>query len=342
MSTMTSPPTARDETPTIRGLAVVPARMLKWQRLAMVIATILPLAGLVAGAWWGFAAGRVSAVDLWLFAGFYVATGLGITVGYHRMLTHQSFRTPTPVRVTYAVLGSMAIQGSVIDWVATHRRHHAYTDVPGDPHSPHVDAGDGLLGMLRGLWYAHIGWLFSPESTVREVWAPDLLKDDAIRRVDRAFPWLIVLTFVLPAVLGGLITMSWAGLVTGFLWGGLARVFALHHVTWAINSICHVFGTKPFQAHDESRNNPVMALLAFGEGWHNAHHAFPASARHGLRWWEFDSSWLVIRSMAALRLARDIKLPSATQMARRQEAAAAQRRADRAAKVATGTGAGAA
>jgi stearoyl-CoA desaturase (Delta-9 desaturase) len=327
VSQLTLPPSARDETPTLRGIDVVPPRMLRWQRLAIVVVTTLPLLALGLGIWWGWGRGGITGTDLGLLLGFYIATGLGITVGYHRMLTHQSFKTPTPIRVTFAVLGSMAVQGAAIDWVATHRRHHAYTDVPGDPHSPHVDAGDGLGGLLRGLWYAHIGWLFAPDVTVREVWAPDLLKEDAIARVHKLFPVIVIGTFALPMVLGGLITMSWAGAFTGLLWGGFVRVMLLHHVTWSINSICHVFGTKPFQAHDESRNNPVMALLAFGEGWHNAHHAFPASARHGLRWWEFDSSWLVIRSLAAVRLARDIKLPSATQIARRQDAARAARAA---------------
>jgi stearoyl-CoA desaturase (delta-9 desaturase) len=314
---LTAPPTVRDETPTIRGIRTVSPRMLKWQRIAMVVITVLPLAGLVAALWWGYGRG-VSGVDIGLLVGFYVATGLGITVGYHRMLTHQSFKAPTAVRATFAVLGSLAVQGAAIDWVATHRRHHAYTDVPGDPHSPHVDAGDGLGGLLRGLWYSHVGWMFAPDATVAEVWAPDLLKDEVVARIHKLFPWLVLATFVMPAVLGGLLTMSFAGAFSGLLWGGLVRVMLLHHVTWSINSICHVFGTKPFNAHDESRNNPIMALLAFGEGWHNAHHAFPASARHGLRWWEFDISWIVIRSMAFVRLARDIKLPTPAQMQRRR------------------------
>jgi stearoyl-CoA desaturase (Delta-9 desaturase) len=317
---LTQAPTVRDETPTIRGVTQVRPEMLRWQRLVMVLITTLPLVALGVALWWGWGRG-VSAVDLGLLVGFYVATGLGITVGYHRMLTHQSFKAPAPVRVTFAVLGSLAIQGAVIDWVATHRRHHAYTDVPGDPHSPHVDAGDGLGGLLRGLWYAHLGWMFAPDTTVREVWAPDLCKDPAIARVHKLFPWLLLASFLLPALLGGLLTMSVAGALSGLLWGGLVRVMLLHHVTWSINSICHVFGTKPFAAHDESRNNPIMALLAFGEGWHNAHHAFPASARHGLRWWEFDASWIVIRSLAAVRLVRDIKLPTPTQLQRRRQAA---------------------
>jgi stearoyl-CoA desaturase (delta-9 desaturase) len=180
-----------------------------------------------------------------------------------------------------------------------------------------VDSAGGTVGLLRGLWYAHLGWLFSPDGTVQTAWAPDLLKDPAIARVSRWFPHIVIASFALPAVLGGLITWSFTGALTGFLWGGLVRIFLLHHVTWSINSICHVFGTRPFESHDEARNNPVMALLGFGEGWHNAHHAFPASARHGLRWWELDSSWIVIKTLSIVGLARDIKVPSATQMARR-------------------------
>jgi stearoyl-CoA desaturase (Delta-9 desaturase) len=311
--TTTAPPVDRQP---IRGVTTVSPRALRWQRFAMVFIVTLPILGVVSALWYGYGRG-VTGVDLGLFLGFYVATGLGITVGFHRLLTHQSFRAPTWVRALFASLGSLAIQGAVIDWVATHRRHHAYTDEVGDPHSPHVDAGDGLLGMLRGLWYAHVGWMFASDSTVKETWAPDLLREEPMRRIHRAFPWFILASFSAPAILGGLLTMSLSGALTGFLWGGLVRVFLLHHVTWSINSICHVFGTRPFDSHDESRNNAVMAVLGFGEGWHNAHHAFPASARHGLRWWELDVSWLVIRTLAVLRLARDIKLPTPSQLARR-------------------------
>jgi len=310
------PPSVHDETPTIRGIKTVEPRALFWQRVSMLFGAVLPLVGLVVaviGLWgWG-----IGPVELGLFAGFYVFTGLGITVGFHRLFTHQSFKAPTAVRVLFAVAGSMAIQGAIIDWVATHRRHHAYSDRVGDPHSPHVDAAGGTVGLLRGLWYAHVGWLFAPEVSVQKAWAPDLLKDPAIARISRWFPYFVAASFVLPALLGGLLTMSFTGALLGLLWGGLVRVFVLHHVTWSINSICHVFGTRPFESHDEARNNPVMALLGFGEGWHNAHHAFPASARHGLRWWEVDGSWIVIRTLSLLGLARDIKVPSATQMARR-------------------------
>lgn len=316
MSSLTAPPGPADETPTLRGIVVAEPRALRTQRIAMLLITTLPLAGVITAMvlLWGRG---ITAVDLGLLLGFYLVAGLGITVGFHRLLTHQSFRAPTAVRVAFAVAGSLAIQGSVIDWVATHRRHHAYSDRPGDPHSPHVDAAGGARGILRGLWYAHVGWLFAPDATVQRAWAPDLLREPAIVRVSRAFPWLLAASFALPAVLGGLLTWSWSGAVSGLIWGGLVRVFLLHHVTWSINSICHVIGTRPFASHDEARNNPVMAVLGLGEGWHNGHHAFPASARHGLRWWELDVSWLVIRVLAALGLARELKTPSPTQLARR-------------------------
>jgi stearoyl-CoA desaturase (Delta-9 desaturase) len=316
VSLLTAPPSPLDETPTIRGMTIAEPRALFWQRVTMLIFTVGPLVGVVLAmiAFWGRG---ISGLDLGLFLAFYAVTGLGITVGFHRLLTHQSFKAPPAVRVAFAVAGSLAIQGSVIDWVATHRRHHAYSDRPGDPHSPHVDAAGGTMGILRGLWYAHVGWLFTPEGTVQRAWAPDLLRDRSIARVSRAFPWLVLASFLLPAVLGGLLTGTLAGAASAFLWAGLVRIFVLHHVTWSINSICHVFGTRPFESHDESRNNPVMALLGFGEGWHNGHHAFPASARHGLRWWEVDASWLVIRTLSAVGLARDIKTPTPTQLARR-------------------------
>jgi stearoyl-CoA desaturase (Delta-9 desaturase) len=317
---LTLPPSARDETPTLRGITIAAPRALFWQRVATLAITVIPLVGIITAMvlLWGRG---ISGVDLGLLLGFYVVAGLGITVGFHRLLTHQSFKAPSAVRVGFAIAGSLAIEGSPISWVATHRRHHAYSDRPGDPHSPHVDASGGSRGILRGLWYAHVGWLFAPDGTVEQAWAPDLIRDEPVARVSRAFPWLVLTSFVLPAVLGGLITGTLAGAATAFLWGGLVRIFLLHHVTWSINSVCHVFGTRPFESHDEARNNVVMALLGFGEGWHNGHHAFPASARHGLRWWEFDASWIVIRTLSAFGLARDIKTPTPTQLMRRTRGA---------------------
>jgi stearoyl-CoA desaturase (Delta-9 desaturase) len=291
--------------------------MFRLQRRAMLAIAIVPPLGLLFAViqLWGWG---VSGRDLAIAGAFYVVTGLGITVGYHRLLTHRSFDVPNWVRVGWAIAGGMAIQGSAIDWVATHRRHHAYSDVEGDPHSPHLDAADGVKGVLRGLYHAHLGWLFEPDGTDAETWAPDLLDNDAIVKVNRAFPWLIVASFVAPAVIGGLVSMSLAGALTAFIWAGLIRIFLLHHVTWSINSICHFYGTRPFASRDHARNNIWLALLSFGESWHNAHHAFPASARHGLRWWEIDLSWITIRFMQLVGLARNIKLPSAAQLARKR------------------------
>ncbi len=325
MSTITAPQPvpAPDDAPKIRGVEPVPPRLLFWQRVAMVAIVTIPLLGLAAALWFGYGNG-ISGVDVGLLLGFYFFTGLGVTVGFHRLLTHKSFKAPSWLRTTLAVAGSMAVQGAAIDWVATHRRHHAYSDQIGDPHSPHLEPDEGVKAMLKGMWFAHVGWMFDDEATKAETWAPDLLAEPAMVKISRAFGWLTLASFVLPAILGGLLTMSLMGAVTGFVWGSLVRIFVLHHVTWSINSVCHVFGTRPFDSKDEARNNAPMALIGFGEGWHNAHHAFPASARHGLRWWEFDLSWVVIRTLAILRIVRDVKVPSKAQIERRIKSAKAE------------------
>jgi stearoyl-CoA desaturase (delta-9 desaturase) len=204
----------------------------------------------------------------------------------------------------------MSVQGSLIDWVATHRRHHAYADEYGDPHSPHLVRHEGLKGVLFGLWHAHVGWMLSPEATVNSRWAPDLESDPVITRIDRAFPWLLLASFALPALIGGLVTWSVWGAVSAFLWGSIVRVFLLHHVTWSINSICHFFGKTPFASRDESTNNWPLSLISFGESWHNNHHAFPTSARHGLLRGQLDPGWRVIRTLEHLKLARNVRLPS--------------------------------
>lgn len=325
MASLTTPAPTRPEPgdgPRIRGTYTPDPRTQRWQRWSMVGITVVPLAALVIAIvrLWGTG---ISGLDLGLLLGFYAFTGLGITVGYHRLFTHKSFTAAPSVRLVLAIAGSMAIQGSLIDWVATHRRHHAFSDEVGDPHSPHLDPDASFAGILRGLLHAHLGWMFGGDGTDPEVWAPDLLDDPMLVKVSRAFPWLLVASFLAPAVLGGLLSWSVSGALTGLLWGGFVRVFLLHHVTWSINSICHFFGTRPFDSHDEARNNLVMALLGFGEGWHNAHHAFPASARHGLRWWEVDLSWITIRSLQLVGLVRDVKLPSPSQLQRRSRRARA-------------------
>ncbi|MEA2486722.1 MAG: hypothetical protein QOF16_376, partial [Actinomycetota bacterium] len=196
--------------------------------------------------------------------------------------THQSFVPTRPLKIALAVAGSMALQGSLIDWVAAHRRHHAFSDKPGDPHSPHLDVGEGPAAVVRGLWHAHVGWLVTPESTDMHRWAPDLLKDPDLVRVHKSFPLLSIVTFTLPGLLGYAITRSVWGGITAALWGSLARIFFLHHVTWSINSICHFYGKRPFKSSDHSTNNWVLSIVSFGESWHNNHHAFPSSAIHGV------------------------------------------------------------
>jgi len=266
-----------------------------------------------------FAALIVAIVLLWgvalnwsilaVFGAMYLLTVLGVTVGYHRLFTHRSFKTNRPVAGLFALLGSMSIEGPLFDWVADHRRHHQHSDREGDLHSPCVE-GRGLRATLAGLWHAHMGWLFRGTPTDRNRYIPDLMKDRFLVWMSRLFPVWVVLGLVIPAALGGLFTMSWLGVLLGFLWGGLVRVFFVHHVTWSVNSICHVWGTKPFKSHDESRNNAVLGVLALGEGWHNNHHAFPTSARHGLRWWELDASYCLIWAMSKVGLAWDVKTPT--------------------------------
>ncbi|MEM9066505.1 MAG: acyl-CoA desaturase [Planctomycetota bacterium] len=277
-------------------------------RIANLIAVLVPFLGLIAAIilLWGIA---LSWPILMVFGIMYVLTAFGITVGYHRLFTHKSFKTNKPMQVVFAVLGSMSAQGPVINWVADHRRHHQHSDDEGDPHSPATHGG-GLWGSIKGGWHAHMGWLFKSPPTDHERYVKDLNKDRLIVWMNRLFPVWVVLGMLIPAVLGGVLTLSWSGALLGFIWGGLVRVFFVHHVTWSVNSICHMWGTQPFESHDESRNNAIVGVLAMGEGWHNNHHAFPTSARHGLRWWEIDGSWMLIWAMSKVGLAWDIKRPS--------------------------------
>jgi stearoyl-CoA desaturase (Delta-9 desaturase) len=297
----------------ISGVNILDDRGFRFQRRMVLIATILPFAGflLAVATLWGRG---ISGIDFAIMAIFYVVTGLGVTVGYHRLFTHRSFDAPAPVRVFFAIAGSMSVEGSVISWVAAHRRHHAFSDKEGDPHSPHLDEGEGLKGVLSGLWHAHMGWLFSPEKTSPERWAPDLHKNATMRKIDRQFPMWVAISFAAPALIGLLVTRSLWGAITAFLWGSLVRIFMLHHVTWSINSICHFYGRRPFQTTDYSTNNWALALISFGESWHNNHHAFPTSAVHGIGKWQFDFSAFVIATLEKLGLARNVKRVSEKQL----------------------------
>jgi stearoyl-CoA desaturase (delta-9 desaturase) len=245
--------------------------------------------------------------DIVVFAILYLVTGLGVTVGFHRLFTHRSFATKPWVRGVFAAAGSMAIEGPVISWVADHRKHHAFADQPGDPHSPHVDHGVGWRGALRGLVHAHMGWLFiHNQRGARQRYAPDLVADPVVSWVDRTFVvWVLSglgVAFGLGWLIGGTLTAA----LTGLLWGGAVRILVLHHVTYSINSLCHFFGRKRFDTGDESRNLAWLSFLSLGEAWHNNHHAFPTSAAHGLRWWELDLSSAVIRGLERVGLAWDV------------------------------------
>src|SRR5919199_510912 len=256
--------------------------------------------------------------DLIVFALLYTASGLGVTVGYHRLFTHRSFKTSPVMRAVFAVLGSTAIEGPVISWVADHRKHHAFSDQPGDPHSPHVDHGVGWRGALRGLGHAHMGWLFiHTQRGNRSRYAPDLLADPVVSFVDRTFVlWALggnVAAFGLGWLIGGDLTSG----LTGLLWGGAVRLLVLHHATFSINSLCHFFGRRRFATGGESRHLARPLLVTFGEAWHNNHHAFPTSARHGLRPREIDVSAGVIWLLEKCGLAWDVVRISPERMARK-------------------------
>jgi len=263
-------------------------------RVANTVVTIVPV-GLLGLAVWRAWGGALGWSDLVVFAITYLLTGVGITVGFHRLLTHRSFKTSAPLRGLLAALGSAAIEGPVIEWVATHRQHHRFSDVPGDPHSPHLDPRSGWRGALGGLAHAHLGWLFRGEEIASEQhYAKDLLADPLVRFVDRTFVLWVLAGLALPFGLGVALTGTLAGGLTGLLWGGAVRILFLHHATFSINSMCHFFGRQRFPTGDESRNLLWLALPTLGEAWHNNHHAFPTSARHGLRWWQLDpSGWLI-------------------------------------------------
>ena len=278
--------------------------MTRGEKLANLYGVALPFVGFAVAIvlLWNRA---VDLTDLAIFAVMYIAVGFGVTIGYHRLLTHRSFQTSKPLEYFWAILGSMSVQGSVMDWVADHRKHHAHTDQEGDPHSPHVGHGHGL----RGLVHAHIGWLFNEQGQADwKKYAKDLYEDPNMRRIGRWFPAWALLGLLIPALAGGLLHSSWEGALRGLVWGGLVRVFFLHHVTWSINSVCHFFGQRRFAIEDRSTNVAWLALPSLGEAWHHNHHAFPRSSQHGLKRWEFamDPSAWVIRGMEKLGLATNV------------------------------------
>lgn len=278
------------------------------EQLAMGFGVFVPLIGVIAAIvlLWGYGVGWL---QVGLLAGFYCLSILGVTIGFHRMFTHRALEAGPALRGLLAIAGSMSAQGPVLEWCAVHRSHHKFSDRKGDPHSPHLH-GEGIAAMLKGMLHSHIGWLFQIESDAGPVNVADLLADPVLRFVDRFFWVWMIAGWMVPGIIAGVIVHSWMGALSGVIWGGLVRTFLLHHVTWSINSVCHVWGTQPFDLPDESRNNPVFGLLAFGEGWHNNHHAFPTSARHGLRWWQLDTTWLAIKVLKMAGLVRNVRVPA--------------------------------
>ncbi len=283
------------------------------EKIASLIVIILPFVALAVGialAWgWGF-----TWVDAMLLVGGYVLTAMGVTVGYHRYFTHSSFKTNAVVKAFLAILGSTAVEGPPTKWAAMHRCHHQHSDHDHDPHSPHHHGG-GVVGVLKGFVHAHMGWILRGDPKDLERYTPDLRADKVVVAMSKLWVLWAAMGFVVPAVLGGWLaegisTWSWTGALLGFVWGGLVRLLVVHHVTWSINSVCHLWGSRPFKSNDESRNNVLFGIIGLGEGWHNNHHAFPTSARHGLRWWQIDLSYYVIVAMSYLGLAYDVKVPS--------------------------------
>ncbi len=284
------------------------------RRLAWVV-TCAPAIGFMIAMIMPFLGYPISALQIGLWLGMHVLILIGVEVGFHRHFSHRSYRAHSAVRVTLAILGSMAFQGPVIWWAATHRRHHTYSDKLGDPHSPHLHGR-----LMQGLFHAHMGWLFVPESTRAAGWdryAQDLYRDRAIFKVHTMYFYWLIAGFVVPGIIAGIVTRSVSGALLGVLWGGFVRVFMMNHVFyWCINSVTHTFGTRPFASDDESTNNIWLAIPTLGQSWHNNHHAFPSSALMGLRWWEMDIGGWVIRALKKAGLVWDVKAPTQSDMAR--------------------------
>jgi len=287
------------------------------QIVTLVAVVVPPLALLSAmGFLWGVG---FHLRDLLLLLGMYVVCAFGTTIGFHRFFTHRGFETSAPVKAVLAVLGCMTMQGPLTQWVTDHRKHHALSDKPGDPHSPHVGNGDGAWGAVKGFVHAHVGWLFNNLGMEQgRIYGKDLYDDGIVVWVDRLYMVWILLTLGIPFAIGYAVGGTALAGVEGLVWGGLLRIFLYQHATFSVNSICHMFGRKDYRSRDEARNNWLVALLVFGEGWHNNHHAFPASARHGLQRWQLDVSWWVIRGLEKLGLVWNVKVPDADQIGRRR------------------------
>jgi stearoyl-CoA desaturase (Delta-9 desaturase) len=279
------------------------------EQVVLYILVLVPFVALLAAvpAMWGWGLGWH---DVVLSFVFYAVSGLGVTVGFHRYLTHGGFKAKRWMRVALAIAGSLSVQGPVIRWVADHRRHHMFSDKEGDPHSP-WRFGTSVGALTRGMYHAHMGWLFNRERTNEERFTPDLLADRDIKRVDDLFPLWLGITLITPALIGGLWSMSWHGALTAFFWATLVRISFLHHITWSVNSVCHVIGERPFASRDKSANFWPLAIISFGESWHNSHHADPTCARHGVLKGQLDMSARLIELFEWFGWVYDVRWTSA-------------------------------
>ncbi|MGH3472515.1 MAG: acyl-CoA desaturase [Nocardioidaceae bacterium] len=304
-ATSVAPP--RDEIGEITQATLGGDRQSRAEQIALGLFILVPFLALLAAipiAWGGWLGWH----DVVIALAMYWISGHGVTVGFHRYFTHKSFKPNRSLKVAMAIAGSLAIQGPVVRWVADHRKHHKFSDREGDPHSP-WRYGDTVPALIKGLFFAHMGWLFDAEQTPQRQYAPDLLKDRDIVRVSRAFPALVLVSLLLPALVGGVWSMSWEGAVTAFFWGSLVRVALLHHVTWSINSICHAVGNRPFRSRDKSGNVWWLAIPSMGESWHNLHHSDPTCARHGVLRGQVDTSARIIWAFEKLGWVKQVRWP---------------------------------
>lgn len=318
-------PRADDDATALRAATLGGEKKGSLEQITLLLFIAVPFLALLAAVPLAWGRG-LSWLDVGLLVFFYYLGCHGVTIGYHRYFTHGSFKAKRPLRIAIAIAGSMAVEGPLVRWVADHRKHHRFSDAEGDPHSP-WRYGETVPALMKGLWWAHIGWMFDEERTSQEKYAPDLLKDPVIRAISRQFILWTLLSLALPPLIGGLVTMSWWGAFTGFFWGSLVRVALLHHVTWSINSICHAVGKRPFRSRDRSGNVWWLAVLSCGESWHNLHHSDPTSARHGVDRGQLDSSARIIRWCEQLGWAYDVRWPSRSRLdSRRSEGENGSRR----------------
>jgi stearoyl-CoA desaturase (delta-9 desaturase) len=303
-----------DELETAERLSNIPhvtiprPSQLNRERWIFAASIVLPCLGFIGAIALAFYSG-ITAVDGILFLSMFFLTVLGIEVGYHRLFSHHAFETVAPVRAFLAIAGCMALQGPVIYWVSNHRRHHIYSDQPTDPHSPYFH-GDRPIGLLEGFWHSHIGWIFDPERTCPGRYGRDILKDPLIMTIDKYYFVWVFLGLLIPAILGGILTWTVAGILHGFLWGGMARMFLVQQGTYGINSFCHIWGDRPFQTREKSTNNLWLTIPTLGGSLHNAHHAFPNTAVNGFEWWELDPGAWFIRGLEKLNLIWNVKVPT--------------------------------